>query len=349
MTFEEASCFCTGEAAEVTPSCSSPEALAGLCTGPDGSCAERACCDGLTCLDLGTSKRCEAPCTTSAECETGCCTDLYDTGVSVCAELDACENVCKKRGEACTQGSSTTPDDCCRGSCVESQNPDYAGCRPNCTTNEQCPDTGCCVLFSDSTNGFCADAQYCSCGAEGATCGPNSPSCCEGTVCAGTDNIFTCRRSCELPTDCPSGTCEPLSDNSASICGAACETLGSACGTAESGNCCDGTECAGFGSEFKCYPACDDDLDCTGGYCSLFEDGSGGVCIDDVEIECVAEGSICGPGFGECCDGLCFTPDLTIDGTCSNFCTLPSDCASNCCADVGSADGSICLPATNCP
>src|SRR6187399_1252850 len=43
MTFEEASCFCTGAAGKVTPSCSSPSALAGLCVGKDSSCESKAC------------------------------------------------------------------------------------------------------------------------------------------------------------------------------------------------------------------------------------------------------------------------------------------------------------------
>ena len=350
MTFEEASCFCTGEAGAVTPSCSSPAALAGLCSGEDASCATKDCCDGLTCLDLGTSERCEKSCTSNADCSTGCCTDLYDTGVSVCAELDACENPCKKTGEACSPGSATTPSDCCRGSCVESENLDYAGCRPSCATNDDCPDTGCCVPFSNSTSGFCADALYCTCNETGGACGPGNPECCEGFACATYDDgaSFSCLAACDDPSDCPSGNCELFTDSTTGVCGDACKSLGDACGNGV-GSCCDGTACAGFvEGAYTCHLACDDDQDCPGGYCSLFEDGSGGVCPDEMGGECVPEGGSCGPGFNECCDGLCQTPDLTIPATCASFCTLPSDCASNCCLDSGSPEGSTCRPASSC-
>ncbi|HVR21198.1 MAG TPA: hypothetical protein VMS65_15905 [Polyangiaceae bacterium] len=280
MTFEEASCFCTGAAGTSTPSCSSPGALAGLCTGFDGSCATRACCDALTCVDLGTSKVCKQGCTTATDCASGCCTDLYDTGVLVCAELDACTNPCKRRAEACTPGSSTTPNDCCRGSCVESTNPEYAGCRPNCTTSAQC-DTGCCVPFSNSTSGFCAAAQFCSCGAEAAACGPNSPACCEGTTCAGQSgtDIFTCRRVCTTAADCPGTQCRALSDNSASVCDAACSPLNTACGP-DSLNCCAGMTCAGSEANgFTCRKSCNVPSDCPSGVCEILSDGAG-ICIE---------------------------------------------------------------------
>jgi hypothetical protein len=280
MNFDDASCFCTGEAGAVTPSCSSPAALAGLCSGEDASCASKACCDGLTCLDLGTSQRCEKSCTTNTDCSTGCCTDLYDTGVSVCAELEACENPCKKTAEACTPGSSTTPSDCCRGSCVDSENPDYAGCRPYCNTNADCTDTGCCVPFANSTSGFCADALYCTCNETGGACGPGNPGCCDGLACATFDAgaSFTCHVACDDASDCSSGNCQLFTDSTNGVCGDACKQIGEACGAA--GNCCEGAACAGFDPDFSCYLACDVDTDCPGGFCTLFEDGMGGVCIE---------------------------------------------------------------------
>ena len=281
MNFDDASCFCTGEAGAATPSCSSPAALAGLCVGEDSSCSTKACCDGLTCLDLGTNQRCEKSCTTNADCSTGCCTDLYDSGVSVCAELEACENPCKKTGEACTQGTSTTPSDCCRGSCVESDSPDYAGCRPNCTQNEHC-ETGCCVPFANSTNGFCADAINCSCNEAGGACGQGNPRCCDGFTCATFDDgaSFSCFTACDDASDCASGNCRLFTDSTSGVCGDACKQLGEACGSAGD-TCCEGSVCAGFDLDVSCYLACDDDLDCPGGVCSLFGDGSGrGACIE---------------------------------------------------------------------
>jgi hypothetical protein len=257
MTFDQASCFCTGEAGENYGGCSSPAALAGLCTGLDGSCASRACCAGLTCVDNGTSKLCKQGCTTAADCSTGCCTDIYDTGVLSCAELDACTNPCKREAEACTPGSSTTPSNCCRGACVESANPDYAGCRPTCTTSAQCA-TGCCVPFSNSTTGFCAAAQYCTCGAQGAPCGGlMNSACCEGTVCAGqTAETLGCRKLCTSDADCGGTVCRPLSDNSASICDETCAMIGGACGPG-SPNCCSGMTCAAAeGDPYTCFRSC---------------------------------------------------------------------------------------------
>jgi hypothetical protein len=133
--------------------------------------------------------------------------------------MEACTNPCKKRAEACQPGSATMANNCCRGSCVQSENPDFAGCRPDCTKNDQC-DTGCCQLFRDSTNGFCAPALYCSCGALDARCGEqNTPRCCEGSACASQgDDPFTCHKTCTQPSDCPTNCCRPLSSNTASIC-----------------------------------------------------------------------------------------------------------------------------------
>jgi hypothetical protein len=243
MTFEEASCFCTGDGVPSTVDCSSPGALAGLCGGPNGSCTDRPCCDGLSCIDLGSSRICQQPCSKDTDCESGCCTDRYDTGSLVCAEPEACTKPCKKSGEACTPATSTSPTDCCQGTCVTSQNPELAGCRPSCTENEHC-DTGCCVPLAGSTNGYCASAEYCSCLAEGTSCGPDKPKCCEGTMCAGSSSALTCRRLCTTEADCPGTECLPLFDGSASVCAAPCASLGETCGQSAGRTCCSGMTCA---------------------------------------------------------------------------------------------------------
>lgn len=221
MTFEEASCFCTGEGGMDIAGCESPSALAGLCQSRGGGCDEDPCCDGFSCVDDGSGRRiCDQTCTTAEECETGCCTDLHDLGYQVCADQAACENPCKRRGEACTPGTSTTPNDCCRGACLESENPDWAGCRPRCDTDADCPETGCCMPFTGETSGFCTDAVYCSCGEVDAPCGhQGEPQCCEGNVCAGTsDETLTCNQVCTTDTDCATGCCSPLASGDTSIC-----------------------------------------------------------------------------------------------------------------------------------
>lgn len=280
MTFDEASCFCTGEAGKTVANCSSPGALAGLCTGLDGSCADRACCDGLTCVNLGSSRICKQPCSDASDCESGCCTDRYDTGDLVCAELEACMNPCKKRGEACTPGTSTSATDCCRGACVESENPAFAGCRPTCTKNEHC-DTGCCVPFASGKSGFCASAEYCSCLAEGTSCGQNLPNCCDGTLCAGTSvDTLTCRRRCTTDADCPGTKCLPFADGSARVCDTACSSLGEPCGSSGGLNCCAGMTCAGSEENgYTCRRSCSGPSDCPSGNCQLFPE-RGGICVE---------------------------------------------------------------------
>jgi hypothetical protein len=130
----------------------------------------------------------------------------------VCAELDACENPCRKQGESCESGA-TVPNNCCRGACVISENPDFGGCRPRCTSNAECPETGCCQLFADSSDGFCADALYCSCGEVGAVCGvEGTPNCCEGSRCTGRDGSFTCSAECIDDSDCPGSCCREITD-----------------------------------------------------------------------------------------------------------------------------------------
>ena len=219
MTFEQASCFCTGEAGAMYPDCSSPSALAGLCNGERRTCtASSPCCSGLSCVDRGSFSVCERPCTTGAECESGCCTDRYDSGTLSCADADACANPCKKQGETCTPGTSTTPNDCCQGSCVESTNPDFSGCRRDCTTNADC-DTGCCQLYADSTNGFCAAPLYCTCNPPSGACGPGNPECCEGSTCAGFDETsFSCYQACTTAPDCPTNCCVALEGGGGMIC-----------------------------------------------------------------------------------------------------------------------------------
>jgi len=222
MTFEEASCFCTGEAGKTEPRCQSPAALAGLCQGPKGSCdADHPCCDGVSCVSHGgKSAACEKTCAADTDCDTGCCTDLYDTGTKICAQKAACDSPCKKTGDTtCNPGSATMANDCCRGSCNQGQNPDWIGCRPNCTTNADCPETGCCMQYSNSTDGFCTNAIYCMCSAVGASCGPGNPFCCDDGECAGQSaETLTCLQKCKLPTDCSSGCCTALSMSDITVC-----------------------------------------------------------------------------------------------------------------------------------
>jgi hypothetical protein len=280
MSFEDASCFCTGAAGKTDSDCSSPAALAGLCVGQGHGCSGTSCCAGLTCTDDGGgAERCEQRCTASTDCTSGCCTDRYDTGVTICADASACTTPCKKHGEMCQAGSDSAPNNCCRGACIQSDNPDFTGCRPTCTTSADCPDTGCCLPSSNGSSGFCVDARYCSCPPIDAPCGGNNPSCCDGTACVGSSaDDLKCLKVCTAATDCPNLDCTPLSDNSMSVClttASNCSALGAAC----SGNqtCCNPATCLSVSSgPFTCYKSCKVDTDCASGqYCMVFSDGSG--------------------------------------------------------------------------
>lgn len=219
MTYEQASCFCTGEAGATVSSCASPAAMAGLCGTNSVSCETDAeCCEGFACLPdrYYPAKVCRETCTDASECASGCCTDAYDTGVKVCADADECETACMVEGTTgCDDGIFETPSPCCRGTCVLSENANFAGCRPRCTVNEDCFETGCCRLFADSTEGFCVDSRYCSCGAPGQACGTSeTAACCTGSTCLTFDSgaTFSCTANCTTDTDCPGGCCVPLED-----------------------------------------------------------------------------------------------------------------------------------------
>jgi hypothetical protein len=228
MTFEQASCFCTGEAGKTDSRCASPAALAGLCGSEATSCdADADCCGGFACLpnEYYAGKSCQKTCATHEECGSGCCTDALDTGTKICARASKCETACKKDGEQdCTQNDPNKPTLCCRGSCVQSENPNHAGCRRLCTKNEDCYESGCCTPFSNSTEGFCVDAKFCSCGAAGAACGgDDNPQCCGDTTCLSFNDspTFTCYQNCTSDGECPSGRCVTLSDGVRKVCGPA--------------------------------------------------------------------------------------------------------------------------------
>jgi hypothetical protein len=142
MTYEQASCFCTGKAGAAYPACQSgPAAVAGLCADEGASCASEPCCTGLTCLqDPIAGSTCYRKCAQASDCTTGCCTDLKQTGQLECAPASACQNPCVKYGGMCAQQS-----DCCNGWCLTINadgGPPYT-CYPSCTGASDC-DGGCC-------------------------------------------------------------------------------------------------------------------------------------------------------------------------------------------------------------
>jgi hypothetical protein len=196
-----------------------------LCGTESTTCdADTDCCGGFACLPGAyyPTKSCRETCAANEDCASGCCTDALDTGTKICATADQCETACKKEGALdCTQNDPNKPSLCCRGTCVQSENPNYAGCRRRCSKNEDCFETGCCEPFSNSTEGFCVDAKFCGCGNAGAACGGNdNPACCSGTTCLTYDQgaSFSCFKTCATNADCPDSCCVTLSDGSAKAC-----------------------------------------------------------------------------------------------------------------------------------
>ena len=140
MTFDEASCFCTGEAAAQYPACAcGPAAVAGLCAAEGASCATTPCCDcqGLTCVtDSVSGTVCRQPCSSNTDCATGCC----DTTAGTCHDAIYC--TCVGDGQTCGSGGP----DCCPGSICLTYSADGSGpfnCYAECHTQADCK-TGCC-------------------------------------------------------------------------------------------------------------------------------------------------------------------------------------------------------------
>jgi hypothetical protein len=121
---------------------------------------------------------------------------------------------CIPEGGDCEPGSG----DCCEGACIESATGELSGCRPLCQTEDDC-DSGCCQPFTNGGGGFCVDAAYCSCVAQGDACGPSVQSpCCDGSLCAITDGPYSCHQICETSDECPEECCVPVPDTEFSIC-----------------------------------------------------------------------------------------------------------------------------------
>jgi hypothetical protein len=223
MSFDEASCYCTGPAASLEPGCGAgPQGLVGACTVENAGCGPgaKSCCDGLGCVKATpVQATCQKTCAQSSDCKTGCCTDVTGTGQLVCADPGACNNPCTKEGVAC-QG----PEQCCSHTCVPpTGNPDFDGCRFSCAKNEDCT-SGCC-LPTQGGGGICVAALYCKCGGLGAPCAGRNGPCCTGFTCAGLSAVadaapgsYQCMKSCKVPADCPSKCCALFANSEMGVC-----------------------------------------------------------------------------------------------------------------------------------
>ncbi|HJX55173.1 MAG TPA: hypothetical protein VJ801_20625 [Polyangia bacterium] len=218
MSFEEASCFCTGAAAKQFPRCADgPAAVVGLCAATGDSCASKSCCTGLTCVTSSSGAGlCQRLCKTGSDCASGCCFDKDETGQPVCSDASLCASSCGKIGTSCTNST-----DCCTGLCVSGTTvTDWVGCRRPCTKSSDCS-TGCCEMFAGGTSGFCVDARWCTCGTSGTACGSTSPTCCSDQECSNfaVDTGALCRPRCKTTADCAVGTCSSyFADKDYGVC-----------------------------------------------------------------------------------------------------------------------------------
>jgi hypothetical protein len=103
----------------------------------------------------------DAACTSSNECQTGCCATLY-AGVQglieprpgmVCAHRGYCSATCGASGQACA-----VTDDCCLPFYCSPL--DGGTCQTSCFGSSECT-TGCCAPLDGSDASVCSPPSYC--------------------------------------------------------------------------------------------------------------------------------------------------------------------------------------------
>ncbi|HEX7480630.1 MAG TPA: hypothetical protein VF331_22710 [Polyangiales bacterium] len=228
MTAAQASCVCAQSAAQTRlDACKGGPSAAlgspGACFAEQGICANAPdkCCAGLTCVKTAdTLGQCFKPCGTDADCAGRCCVDT-GAGSKVCEPGSTCGSATSPTQACAAQAAACSMDAaCCSGlTCVQSDNKDFAGCRPSCKVAGDCA-SQCCQLFANSDNGFCADATYCMCLNAGMACGSTIPrACCTGTQCVGQSGLgFTCMPICTTSAECVSQCCQSIAGASYKVC-----------------------------------------------------------------------------------------------------------------------------------
>jgi hypothetical protein len=156
MSFDDASCFCTGSAAAQAPACAcGPKAVAGVCAAEGASCASTPCCDcmGLTCTtDAVSGSVCRQACSKDADCVTGCC----NTTSGRCQDALYCN--CAAVAATCAGDKPCCPGSSCLTFSESTDNPPYS-CFDDCKTQTDCA-TGCCSLpIPGLDHGACGPCQ----------------------------------------------------------------------------------------------------------------------------------------------------------------------------------------------
>jgi hypothetical protein len=157
MTFDQASCFCTGDAGAQFSACAcGPQAIAGLCASEGAACGSTPCCTScgdLACVtDSVSGSVCRQSCNTNGDCATGCC----DTTAHRCHDALYCN--CADAGAECAGGGPS----CCPGTTCLSFSSDGGGpyaCYVDCTKLTDCSSGCCSQTISGLTYGACGPCQ----------------------------------------------------------------------------------------------------------------------------------------------------------------------------------------------
>jgi len=323
-----------------------------LCCPEGWVCEDGACCDVVTCDDLGVE--CGLPtdgCGGVIYC--GACAGLQFCGGDFTCEClyEACGDTCCGAEEACIAGAcvSTCEADCAGKACGVDD-----GCGQPCDGPCSDPDALCllptgCVCAGVTCGGDCCPSgEAC----VGGVCAPCTPDCAD----AGCGDADGCGGVCDTGA-CPGDneTCEEgVCVCDVALCGGACCAAAQVCH--DDACCTPETSCEVLGATCG-EPAdgCGDVLAC--GACPAYAE-----CNDAFECECQWEScdDLCCDQGQACVDGACCVPDCAgaqcgdadgCGGLCDGPCTdiLYQECVAGACACIHDAcAGGCCPPGETC-
>ena len=304
---------------------------AGACTAPvgqDGACAQNCNCgEAFGCTDTDAGKKCKLKegrsCTQSDDCSQKLCS--LD---GVCNGALVSPNQCfvddPTKGTVCQNKCCGLPSFCFNDQCVVLCGVVGATCYEGAGTEGVCCQNGCFTL--DERGGLFATCNAdCQCKAE--------------YSCTGNECLYKNGQACTSFSQCSSGLC--ISDGGTYKCGAcAAGNAGSACeGDGFTGWCCD-NDCRvrqglGAACASDCY--CQENYQCTDGFCKLKETQTCEKSLDCANNICGVDPRLCNGGLtspsqcyvqypgtkGTACGGQCCgTPNFCFGATkdCVNTC-----------------------------
>ena len=141
------------------PVMTQPIAPGGTSTQPGTGGGSTPQCQGCLspniCVNLSGSAVCEATCSTSSQCASGCCSALQGTNAGACLPASYCSN-----GGTGGGGQSTPQCQNCSSPNVCVNINGSAVCEASCSTSSQCA-SGCCTSLQGSNAGACVPASFC--------------------------------------------------------------------------------------------------------------------------------------------------------------------------------------------